>query len=71
MSDATDPPITDTDQDVADEEAGTGWDAADVMRARAAATRTDRDAAITELRAGMSDQDILDEFGINLPEIER
>ena len=41
-----------------------------VMRDRAAATRAARDQAMADLRASMSDEEILDEFGINLDGIE-
>lgn len=47
------------------------WDPAEVMRDRAAATRRDRDEAIAELRATLSDDQIMDDFGIDLGEIER
>lgn len=48
-----------------------GWDPQAVIRERAAVTRTERDQAIAELREVMDDDEILDEFGINLDEIER
>ena len=47
------------------------WDAARVMRDRAAASRTKRDQAIADLREKMNDDQIRDEFGIDLGEIER
>jgi hypothetical protein len=47
-----------------------GWDPQQVVRDRAAATRKDRDQAIAELRESLDDEEILDEFGINLGEIE-
>lgn len=49
---------------------GTPWDAVEVMRARAAASRTDRDEAISTLRESMTDDEIRDDFGIDLREIE-
>lgn len=49
---------------------GTHWDALEVMRARAAASRTDRDEAINKLRESMTDDEIRDDFGIDLREIE-
>ena len=55
------------------ETGATGWDPQTVMRDRAAATRKKRDDSIRDLRASMGDDDeaILDEFGINLDQIER
>lgn len=41
------------------------------MRERAAETRRQRDQAITELRESTDDEQILDDFGIDLGEIER
>ena len=46
------------------------WDPAQILRDRAAATRRDRDASIQDLRRTMDDEEILDEFGINLDGIE-
>jgi hypothetical protein len=46
-------------------------DAAEVLLGRAAATRRRRDAAIAQLRETMTDEEILDNFGIDLPEIEK
>lgn len=51
--------------------AETGWDSSEVMRERAAETRQQRDQAISELRDSKDDEQILDEFGIDLGEIER
>ena len=48
----------------------TSWDALEVMRARAEASRTDRDDAISTLRESMTDDEIRDDFGIDLREIE-
>ena len=47
------------------------WVAAEVMRLRAEEARTARDDAISQLRASMTDDQILDEFGIDLGEIEK
>jgi hypothetical protein len=41
------------------------------MRLRAEEARTARDDAISQLRASMTDDEILDEFGIDLGEIEK
>lgn len=46
-------------------------DTAEVLRGRAAETRAERDEAIAQLRETMSDEEILDTFGIDLHEIER
>ncbi len=51
--------------------AETAWDAAEVMRGRAAQARRARDQSIAELRSSKDDEQILDEFGIDLGEIER
>lgn len=48
-----------------------GWDPRQVMRDRATATRRQRDTAIADLRADLSDDEVLEEFGIDLGEIER
>lgn len=50
---------------------GAGWDSRAIMRERAAVTRKDRDQAIADLRGAMGDEEILEEFGINLDQIER
>ena len=47
------------------------WDAVEVLRGRAAESREERDKAIAQLRETMTDEEILDNFGIDLPEIER
>ena len=47
------------------------WDAAEVMRLRAEETRTARDDAISQLRESMTDDEALEEFGIDLGEIEK
>ena len=46
-------------------------DAVKVLRGRAAETRAERDGAIAQLRETMTDEEILDTFGIDLPEIEK
>ena len=46
------------------------WDPRQVMRDRAAATRKQRDDSIARLRESMDDEEILDEFGINVDGIE-
>ncbi len=46
-------------------------DAVEVLRGRAAETRLERDEAIAQFREAMTDEEILDTFGIDLPEIER
>lgn len=56
--------------DLEEGQQGTPWDALEVMRARAAASRTDRDEAISTLRQSMTDDEIRDDFGIDLREIE-
>jgi len=61
------------DPDLNDLEEGQGetsWNALEVMRARAEASRTDRDEAIGTLRESMTDDEIRDDFGIDLREIE-
>jgi hypothetical protein len=58
----------------ADEQANGGdseWDAVEVLRGRAAESREERDKAIAQLRETMTDEEILDNFGIDLPEIDR
>ena len=47
------------------------WDAVEVMRLRAEEARQDRDEAIANLRQSMSDDEILEEFGIDVREIEK
>jgi hypothetical protein len=48
----------------------TGWDAVEVMRRRADAARKERDASIAQLRAELGDDEVLDQFGIDLHGIE-
>ena len=60
-----------TDRADSDPDRPSRWDAAEVMRLRAEEARTARDDAIGQLRAGMTDDEILDEFGIDLGEIEK
>ena len=58
--------------DVSDDEiAPKAWDAAEVMSDRAAKSRDERDRSIADLRASTTDEQILDEFGIDLGEVER
>ena len=47
-----------------------GWDAIEVLQARARAAAARRDASIAELRQVMDDQEILAEFGIDLSRLE-
>lgn len=47
------------------------WNAEELMRTRAAQTRRERDQAIAEWRESTDDEQVLDEFGIDLGEIER
>lgn len=66
------PDTSSPNSDQPDEEtAETAWDATEVMRGRAAETRQARDESIAELRASADDDQIRDEFGIDLGEIER
>ena len=46
------------------------WDALDVLRSRAAASRGARDEAIEDLRQSMTDDEIREDFGIDLRGIE-
>lgn len=46
------------------------WDAADVLRARAAESRRARDDSVAELRRHLSDDELLDSFGIDLSRLE-
>ena len=56
--------------DLGEDQEDTSWDSLEVMRKRARATRTDRDEAIRTLRESMSDDEIKNDFGIDLREIE-
>lgn len=47
-----------------------GWDALEVLKVRAAEARARRDAGIADLREVMSDDEVLDEFGIDLSRLE-
>ena len=67
MANSPEPPPT---QEPAGEPGGK-WDAAEVLRGRAAESREERDEAIAQLRETMTDEEILDTFGIDLREIER
>lgn len=66
MTSDDDPELNDFEEGQGD----TSWDALEVMRARAEASRTDRDEAISTLRESMTDDEIRDDFGIDLREIE-
>ena len=66
MTSDDDPELNDRE----DDQEGTSWDALEVMRARAEVSRTDRDEAIITLRESMTDDEIRDDFGIDLREIE-
>lgn len=46
------------------------WDALEVMKERARAARANRDESIRTLRDSASDDEIRDDFGIDLREIE-
>ena len=48
----------------------TEWDALEVMRVRAAEAEARRDASVAELREVMDDQEVLDEFGIDLSRLD-
>ena len=66
--DTTQPPPENPDADTDTKELA--WDPRQVMRDRAAATRAVRDESIADLRAVLDDEEILDEFGINLDGVE-
>ena len=67
MPDSPEPPPADEQASGSDGE----WDAVEVLGGRAAESREERDEAIAQLRETMTDEEILDAFGIDLPEIER
>ena len=67
MPDQTSPQPPSSQSDATDEQR---WDPHQIMRDRTAATRQDRDQALAELRSGMGDDEIREEFGIDLGEIE-
>jgi hypothetical protein len=46
------------------------WDALEVVRARAAEAKARRDASVAELRGLMDDQEVLEEFGIDLSRLD-
>jgi hypothetical protein len=65
--------MTDSDDDqtpAANPAAERRWDPVEIMRARAAATREQRDRSIAELRQHLSDVEILEGFGLNLDELD-
>jgi len=47
-----------------------GWDAVEVLRARALDAAAQRDASIAELRQVMEDKEVLAELGIDLSRLE-
>jgi hypothetical protein len=47
-----------------------GWETLDILAARVREAEARRDASIDELRQEMGDQDVLDEFGIDLSRLE-
>lgn len=49
----------------------TEWDAAEVMGRRAVLAREQRDRSLAELREAITDEQALEQFGIDLREIER
>lgn len=53
------------------EDAVAAWDALTVLQGRAEASRAERDAAIESLRESMSDDEIREDFCIDLGDIER
>lgn len=69
-----DPPHQDPDSAIEgcqpDQSEPIEWSAARVLRQRADAARRVRDESVGELRGDLSDDDILETFGINLDEIE-
>lgn len=56
--------------DAEEDPEGAGWDALDVLKARAAASRSERDEAIRELRRLMTDDEIREDFGLDLRGLE-
>lgn len=46
------------------------WDASAMMRHRSKEAHTDRDTAIDDLHSSMSDDEILEDFGLDLRQIE-
>lgn len=46
------------------------WDASEVLRARSAETRRARDESIQKLRDVMSDEEIFEQFGIDLTRLD-
>lgn len=47
-----------------------GWEAIEVLQARAWDAAARRDASIAELRQAMDDEEVLAEFGIDLSRLE-
>jgi hypothetical protein len=46
------------------------WDALEAMRIRAAEAKARRDSSAAELREVMDDQEVLEEFGIDLSRLD-
>lgn len=67
MSDNADEPEAPPD----DARVSRAWEAAEVMRLRAEKARAERDESIAQLRDGMTDDDILADFGVDLDELEK
>jgi len=67
MSDNVDQRPDDLDDE---EQSGPAWDALEVMKDRARATRSDRNESLRILRDSASDDEIRNDFGIDLREIE-
>lgn len=62
--------MPDQDSPTSDGELGPPWDALEVLKGRAAEAKARRDASISELRKVMTDDAVLDEFGIDLSRLE-
>ena len=58
---------TDDELDALDQ----GVDPRDILQRRADVARAERDRAVADLRATMTDQDVLDAFGIDLTQLDR
>lgn len=63
--------MTDHDQPANPPSGSVRWDPAEVLRLRAEQTRRERDDAIAGLRELMSDEQVLEEFGIDLGAVEQ
>ncbi|GAA3623645.1 hypothetical protein [Microlunatus ginsengisoli] len=63
--------VSDNDQQQESSSSGEpGWEALEILRARVREAEARRDASIADLRQEMGDQDVLDEFGIDLSRLE-